>query len=55
MMRGLDKLGLVDQNGLERDLSTLFLRMLAVGRRQQYESIEDALTMECIKRFEESF
>ena len=29
---GLDKLGLVDQNWLERDLSALLLRTLAVGR-----------------------
>ena len=34
MTCGLDKLGLVDQNGLERDLSALLLRTLAVGRRQ---------------------
>ena len=27
-----EKLGLVDQNGLERDLSVLLLRTLAVGR-----------------------
>ena len=35
MMRGLEKLGLVAQNWLERDLSALLLRMLTVGRRQQ--------------------
>ena len=55
MTRGLDKLGLVDLNGLERDLSALLLRMLAVGRRQQYESIEVALDMGRRKIFEESF
>ena len=32
---GLEKLGFVDQNWLERDLSALLLRTLAVGRRQQ--------------------
>ena len=46
MMRGLEKLGLVDQNRLERDLSTLPQRTLAVGRQQQSESIEVALDME---------
>ena len=42
-MCGLRKLGLVDQNCLERDLSALLLRTLAAGRRQQSESIEVAL------------
>ena len=42
-MCGLEKLGLVDQNWLERHLSALLLRTLAVGRRQQSESIEIAL------------
>ena len=45
-MCGLDKLGLVDQNWLERNLSALLLITLAVGRRQQSESIEVALAME---------
>ena len=45
-MCGLEKLGLVDQNCLERDLSALLLRTLAVGRRQQSELIEVALDME---------
>ena len=45
-MCGLEKLGLVDQNELEHNLSTLLLRTLAVGRRQQSESIETALDME---------
>ena len=45
MMYGLDKLGLVDRNVLERDLSTLLLRTLAVSRRQQSELIEVALDM----------
>ena len=45
-MCGLEKLGLVDQNCLVRDLSVLLLRTLAVGRRQQSESIEVALGME---------
>ena len=44
-MCGLEKLGIVDQNGLER-LSDLLLRTLVVGRRQQSESIEAALDME---------
>ena len=40
-----EKLGLVvDQNWLERDLSALLLRALAVGRRQQSESIEVLLS-----------
>ena len=43
---GLEKLGLVDQNWLERGLSALLLRTLVVGRRQQSESIEAALHME---------
>ena len=43
---GLEKLGLVDQNWLERNLSTLLLRALVVGRRQRSESIEAALEME---------
>ena len=42
----LEKLGLVDQNWLERNLSVLLLRTLVVGRRQQSESIEAALDME---------
>ena len=46
MTCGLEKLGLVDQNWLQRDLSTLLLRTLAVGTRQQSETIEVALDME---------
>ena len=42
-MCGLEKLGFVDQNWLERDLSAVLLRTLTVGRRQQFESIEVAL------------
>ena len=45
-MCGLEKLGLVDQNWLERNLSGLLLRTLVVGRQQQSESIEVALDME---------
>ena len=46
-MCGLEELGLVDQNWLERNLlSGLLLRTLVVGRRQQSESIEAALDME---------
>ena len=41
-MCGLEKLGLVDQNLLERNLSVFLLRTLVVGRRQQSESIEVA-------------
>ena len=48
---GLDELGLVDQNGLECDLSALLLRMLAMGRRQPSETIEAARDMEHVKRF----
>ena len=43
---GLEKFGAIDENWLERDLSALLLRTLAVGRRQQSESIEVALEME---------
>ena len=43
---GLEKLGFVDQNWLERNLSALLLRTLVVGRRQQSESIEVALDTE---------
>ena len=43
---GLEKLGFVDQNWLKRNLSSLLLRTLVVGRRQQSESIEVALDME---------
>ena len=47
MMCGLEKLGRIDQNCLERDfLSALLLRTLSMGRRQQSESIEVALDME---------
>ena len=46
MICDLEYLGLVRQNRLERDLSVLLLRTLAVGRRQQFESIEVALDME---------
>ena len=45
-MYGLEKFGLVHQNWLERNLSTLLLRTLAVCRRQQSESVEAALDME---------
>ena len=45
-MCALEKLGLVDQNSMERDLSALLLRTLAVGRRQQSESVGVALDME---------
>ena len=45
-MYGLEKLRLVDQNRLERNLSALLRRTLVVGRRQQSESIEAALDME---------
>ena len=45
-MYGLEKLGFVDQNWLERYLSGLLLRTLVLGRRQQSESIEAALDME---------
>ena len=43
---GLEKLGLVDQNWLERNFSFFLLRMLVVGRRQHSESVEVALDME---------
>ena len=42
-MCGLEKLGIVDQNWLERNLSGLFLRTLVVVRRQQSESIDATL------------
>ena len=43
---GLEKLGLVDQNWLERNFSIFLLRTLVVGRRQHSESIEVAFDME---------
>ena len=43
---GLEKLGLVDQNWLERNFSGFLLRTLIVGRREHSESIEVALDME---------
>ena len=46
MIYGLEELPLIDQNSLKRDLSALLLRTLAVGRRQQSESIKVALDME---------
>ena len=46
IMCGLEKLGLVDQNWLERNFSGFLLRTLVVGRRQYSESIEVALDME---------
>ena len=45
-MCGLEKLGLVDQNWLERHFPGFLLRTLVVGRRQHSESIEVALDME---------
>ena len=42
-MCGFEKLGLVDQNWLERNFSVFLLRTLVVGRRQHSESIEVAL------------
>ena len=42
----LERLGLVDHNYLDRDLSVFLLRMLALGRRQQLELIKVALEME---------
>ena len=45
-MCGFEKLGLVDQNWFERNLSGLLLRTLVVGRRQQSESIKVAFNME---------
>ena len=41
-----EKLGLVDRNWLEHNLSGLLLRTLLVGRRQHSESIDVALDME---------
>ena len=43
---GLEKLGIIYQNWLERNFSGFLLRTLVVGRRQQSESIEVALDME---------
>ena len=42
---GLEKLGLVDKNRLERDLSALLLKTLDVGKRQQSYSIEVTLSI----------
>ena len=46
MTCGLEELGLVDQSWSERVLSSVSSRTLAVGRRQQSESIEVALDIE---------
>ena len=55
MTNGLEKLAVVvDQNELERVLSALLLRALAVGR-QQAESIEAARDLYGVKRFYEPF
>ena len=53
-MCGLEKLGLVDYNWLERDLSAMLLRTLAVCRRQESESIKVALDIE-LRRVDEPF
>ena len=45
-MCGLEKLGFVDQNWLERSFSVFLLRTLVVNRLQHSESIEIALDME---------
>ena len=45
-MCGLENLGLVDQNWLERNCSGFLLKTLVVRRRQHSESIEVALDME---------
>ena len=45
-MCGLEKLGLIDQNWLERNFPGYLLRTLVVGRQQHSESIEVALDME---------
>ena len=45
-MYGIMRLGFVDQNWFERNLSALLLRTLVVGRQQQSESIEAGLDME---------
>ena len=42
-MCGLEKLGLIDQNWLERNFFVFLLRTLVVGRRQHSELIEIAL------------
>ena len=54
-MCGLENLGLVDQNWLERNFSGFLLRMLVVGRRQHSESIEVALDIYGERRFDEPF
>ena len=45
-MCGLEELGVVDQNWLERKFSVFLLRTLVVGRRQQSDSIEVVLDTE---------
>ena len=46
-MCGLEQLGIVDQNWLERNFPVFLLRTLVVGKAQHYsESIEVALDME---------
>ena len=45
-MCGLEKLGVVDQNWLERNFFVFLLGTLVVGRRQHSESIGVPLDME---------
>ena len=47
MICSLKKRIVVDQTGLERDLSALLLVTLVVGRRAQSQLIEVALEIEC--------
>ena len=54
-MCGLEELGVVDQNWLERKFSVFLLRRLVVGRRQQSDSIEVVLDRIGVKNFDEPF
>ena len=54
MTSGLEKLGRIHQNCLERDLSGLLLKTLVVGRRQQSESFEVCSSCR-IRDFDEPF
>ena len=54
MVGGLEELGLVDQNWLERNLSALLLRTLVVGRRQQ-SRVDRGCSRYGVRRFDGPF
>ena len=54
-MCGLEKLRLVDQNWLERNLSGLLLRTLVVGVCDNNPIRSRLLSIYCVRRFDEPF